>query len=102
MFTISDGVSPELAVLGFRRCPACTGQTGRRHWSDRPAQGFAGVDRFDDGPSVLAHSSVLAQFCVNITFTHQSLAHQWFLDVDEERSDPPARSTQQPSCLPSS
>ena len=64
----SDGVPPELAVLGFRRRPACTGQTGRRHRSDRPAQGFAGVDRFDDRPRVLAHSSVLARFCVNILF----------------------------------
>src|SRR6185312_2314856 len=61
----SDGVPPELAVLGFQRAPACTGQTGRRNRSDRSAQGFAGVDRFDDRSRVLAHSSVLAQFCVN-------------------------------------
>ena len=60
MFTSSDGVPPEFAVLGFRRRPVCTGQTGRRHRSDRPAQGFAGVDRFDDRPRVLAYSSVLA------------------------------------------
>ena len=55
----------ELAVLGFQRGPACTGQTGRRYRSDRSAQGFAGVDHFDDRSRVLAHSSVLARFCVN-------------------------------------
>ena len=36
-FTSCDGVPLELVVLGFRRRPACTGQTGRRHRSDRPA-----------------------------------------------------------------
>ena len=35
------------------------------HRSDRSAQGFAGVDRFDDRPRVLAYSSVLVRFCVN-------------------------------------
>ena len=25
----SDGVPPELTVLGFQRAPACTGQTGQ-------------------------------------------------------------------------
>ena len=65
--TSSDGVPPELAVLGFQRAPACTGQTGRRYRSDRSAQGFAGVDRYDDRSCVLAHSSVLARFCVNTT-----------------------------------
>ena len=42
------------------------------HRSDRSAvpvrpvrQSFAGVDRFDDRSRVLAHSSVLARFCVN-------------------------------------
>ena len=64
-FTSSDGVPPELAVLGFQRAPAYTGQTGLRYRSDRSAQGFAGVDRFDDRSRVLAHSSVLARFCVN-------------------------------------
>ena len=64
----SDGVPPELAVLGFRRRPACTGQTGRRHRSDRPAQWFVGVDGFDNRSGVLAHLSVLARFCVNILF----------------------------------
>ena len=44
----SDGVPPELAVLGFRRCPACTGQTGQRNRSDRSAQGFRCVDHFDN------------------------------------------------------
>ena len=63
--TSSDGVPPELAVLGFQRSPAWTGQTGRRHRSDRPTQGFVGVDRLDDRSRVLAHSSVLAWFCVN-------------------------------------
>ena len=38
--TSSDGVPPELAVLGFRGAVPAP--------SDRPAQGFAGVDRFDD------------------------------------------------------
>ena len=65
MFTSSDGVPPELAVLGFQRNPACTGQTGRQHRSDRPAQDFGGVDHFDDRLHVLAHSSVLAGLCVN-------------------------------------
>ena len=67
-FTSSDGVPPELAVLDLRELPACTGQTGRRNRSDRSAQGFAGVDRFDDRPRVLAHSSVLVRFGVNILF----------------------------------
>ena len=67
-FTSSDGVPPELVVLGLREFPACTGQTGRRNRSDRSAQGFAGVDRFDDRSRVLAHSSVLARFCVNTLF----------------------------------
>jgi len=71
MFTSSDGVSSELAVLGFRRRPAYTGQTGRRHRSDWPAQGFAGVDRFDNRSRVLAQSSVLARFCVNTPNKHQ-------------------------------
>ena len=74
-FTSSDGVLPELAVLGLRELPACTGQTGRRHWSDRPAQGFAGVDRFDDRLRILAHSSVLARFCVNILFGDSAGEH---------------------------
>ena len=56
----SDGVPPELAVLGFWRRPTCTSQAGRRHRLDRPGQGFAGVDHFDDRSRVLAHSSVLA------------------------------------------
>src|SRR6185312_6222200 len=38
------------------------------HRSDRSAQGFAGADRFDDHSRVLAHSSVLARFCVNTLF----------------------------------
>jgi hypothetical protein len=78
-FTSSDGVPPELAVLGFRRRPACTGQTGRRHWSNRPAQGFAGVDRFDDRSLVLAHSSVLARFCVNNISTRAFAKYDEFL-----------------------
>ena len=68
MITSSDGVPPELAVLGFQRASACTGQTGWRYRSDQSAQGFAGVDHFDDRSRVLAHSSVLALFCVNILF----------------------------------
>ena len=70
-FTSSDGVPPKLAVLGFRRRPACTGQTGRRHRSDRPAQGFAGVDGFDDRLHVLAHSSVFgANLCQHLENTN--------------------------------
>ena len=72
MFTSFDGVPPKLAVLGFQRAPACTGQTGRRYRSDRSAQGFAGVDRFDDRSRVLAYSSVLARFCVNSVHQHPS------------------------------
>ena len=41
-------VPPELTVLGIRELPACTGQTGRRNRSNRSAQGFRCVDRFDD------------------------------------------------------
>ena len=63
--TSFDGVPPELAVLDFQRTPACTGQTGRRYRSDRSAQGFAGVDHFDDRSRILTHSSVLMRFCVN-------------------------------------
>ena len=62
--TSSDEVPPELDVLGLQRGPSCTSQTGRRHQSDRPSQGFAGVDRFDDRSRVLAHSSVFgANLC---------------------------------------
>ena len=63
---------PELAVLGLQRAPTCTGQTGRRHRSDRPAQGFVGVDLFDDRSRVLAHLSVLARFYVNILFGYSA------------------------------
>ena len=63
--TSSDGVPPELAVLGLREFPACTGRQNLPDWS---AQGFLYVDRFDDRPRVLAHSSVLARFCVNKLF----------------------------------
>jgi len=48
MFTSSDEVPPELAVLGFRGFLAYTSQTGWRHRSDRSAQDFRRVDRFDD------------------------------------------------------
>ena len=62
---------PELAVLGLQRAPTCTGQTGRRHRSDRPAQGFAGVDGFDDRLHVLAHSSVFgANLCQHLENTN--------------------------------
>ena len=54
----SDGVPPELVFLGLRgvlhrpgRPVGTTGQTSS-------AQGFVSVDRFDDRPRVLAHSSV--------------------------------------------
>ena len=71
-FTSSDRVPSELVVLGFRRRPAYTGQTGRRHRSDWPAQGFVGVDGFDDRSRVLAHLSVLARFYVNILFGYSA------------------------------
>ena len=79
--TSSDGVPPELAVLGFQRSPAWTGQTGRRHRSDQPAQGFVGVDRSDDRSRVLAQSSVLAQFCVNNLILFNSKTHQVLITV---------------------
>ena len=41
----SDGVPPELAVLGFRGVSAPTGLTGGCSRSDRPTWGFAGEDR---------------------------------------------------------
>ena len=71
-FTSSDGVPPELVVLGFQRIPARTGLTGRRHRSDRPAQSFVGVDRFDNRSRVLVHSSVLVRFCVNTRTGHMT------------------------------
>ena len=56
----SDGVPPELEVLGFRGVLCRTGLTGRR---GEPV----GEDRVDD-PRVLALSSVLAQISVNTLF----------------------------------
>ena len=57
---------------GRHHSAASTGHTGPTDWSDRSAQpvrpicqGIAGSDRFDDLLRVLAHSSVLARFCVN-------------------------------------
>ena len=66
--TSSDGVPPELVVLGFQRIPARTGLTGRRHRSDRPAQSFVGVDRSDDRSRVLVHSSVFGAILCQHTF----------------------------------
>ena len=60
--TSSDGVPPELEVLGFR---GRAGLTGRHNRSDRSVRReLVGEDRVDD-PRVLAHSSVLAQISVN-------------------------------------
>ena len=66
--TSSDGVPPELEVLGFRGSPWSTGLTGRYNRSDQSMRREpVGEDRVDD-PRVLAHSSVLARFCVNTLF----------------------------------
>ena len=63
--TSSDGVLPELEVLGFRGVLCRTDLTGRHNRSDRSVRReAAGEDRVDD-PRVLAHSSVLAQISVN-------------------------------------
>ena len=63
--TSSDGVPPELEVLGFRSILYRTGLTGRHNWSDRSVhRELVGEDRVDD-PRVLALSSVLAQISVN-------------------------------------
>ena len=59
-FMSSDGVPPELEVLGFPGVLGRTGLTGRR---GEPV----GEDRVDD-LRVLALSSVLAQICVNTLF----------------------------------
>ena len=54
----SDGVPPELVFLGLRavlhRSVRPVGTTGQTGW----AQGFVGVDRFDDHPHVLPHLGV--------------------------------------------
>ena len=45
----SDGVPPELEVLGFRGSPWSTGLTGRYNWSDRSVRReLVGEDRVDD------------------------------------------------------
>ena len=62
----SGGVPPELVFLGLRGSLLHTGLWNR---SDRSAESSAGVDRFDDRSYVLAHSSVLARFCVNTLLT---------------------------------
>ena len=41
----SDGVPPELVVLGFRGVSASSGLTGLKNQSDRSAQDLAGEDR---------------------------------------------------------
>ena len=59
--TSSDGVLPELEVLGFCGVLCRTGPTGRHNRSDRSVHREpVGEDRVDD-PRVLALSSVLAQ-----------------------------------------
>ena len=61
----SDGVPPELAVLGLRGVLCRSGLTGRHNRSDRSVRREpVGEDRVDD-PRVLAFSSVLAQISVN-------------------------------------
>ena len=61
----SDGVPPEIEVLGLRGVLYRTGLTGRHNRSDRSVRREpVGEDRVDD-PRVLAFSSVLAQISVN-------------------------------------
>ena len=61
----SDGVPPELLVLGLRRLPGVpvryTGQTGRRREA-------AGVDRFDDLATRSSAFECVTRFCVNTLF----------------------------------
>ena len=40
----SDGVTPELVVLGFRGVSTSSGLIGLKNRSDRPAQDLAGED----------------------------------------------------------
>ena len=66
--TSSDGVPPELEVLGFRGVLCRTGLTGRHNRSNRSVRREPVCkDRVDD-PRVLALSSVLAQISVNSFF----------------------------------
>ena len=63
--TSSDGVPPELEVLGFCGVLCRTSLTGRHNRSDRSVRREPiGEDHVDD-PRVLAYSSVLVRFCVN-------------------------------------
>ena len=63
--TSSDGVLPELEILGFHGVLCRTDLTGRHNRSDRSVHREpVGEDRVDD-PRVLALSSVLAQISVN-------------------------------------
>ena len=64
----SGGVPPELVVLGSTRSPAQTGQTGRRHQSNRSAQRFVGIDRFVDHSRVLVYLSVFGAILCQHTF----------------------------------
>ena len=41
----SDGVPPDLVVLGFHGVSASSGLTGLKNRSDRPTQDLAGEDR---------------------------------------------------------
>ena len=63
--TSSDGVPPELEILGFRGVLYRTGLTGRHNRS--VCREPIGEDSVDD-PRVLALSSVLAQISVNTLF----------------------------------
>ena len=64
-FTSSDGIPPELEVLGLRGVLCRTGLTGRHNRSDLSVRREPiGEDHVDD-PRVLAFSSVLAQISVN-------------------------------------
>ena len=54
----SDGVLPELVVLGFRGVSASSGLTGRR-------RDTAGVDRFDDLAARSSTFECVTRFCVN-------------------------------------
>ena len=63
--TSSDGVPPELEVLGLRGVLCRTDLTGRHNRSDRSVRREpVGEDRVDD-PRILALLSVLAQINVN-------------------------------------
>ena len=72
--TSSDGVPPELEVLGLRRLPGApvwpvcyTDLTGRR-------RDAAGVDHFDDLATRSSASERVTRFCINTWYIHSVIS----------------------------